>query len=189
MIFSKHPLRPEKLQEPIKRKKPTTYFVNSMSDLFHADIPDDFIDQVFQVMEKCDRHRFQVLTKRPERMLEVCHDRILPSNLWLGVSVESQAWTWRIDALRQIDCAIRFLSCEPLLGPLELDLNGIDWVIVGGESGLSSRPINPDWVRGIRDQCQSSHTPFFFKQWGGRNKKTAGNTLDQRQWLEMPVTT
>jgi protein gp37 len=172
---------------PLSWKKPRLIFVNSMSDLFHDEIPLDFVQSVFDVMEKAHWHQFQLLTKRPERMLELSQqlDR-WPSNVWAGVSVESQAWTWRYDVLKQIPAQIRFLSCEPLIGRLHLDLQGINWVIVGGESGPGSRPMKIEWVREIRDQCLSSGVPFFFKQWGGVQKKKNGRTLDGRTWDDFP---
>mgnify|MGYP001026939893 FL=1 len=178
---------PDRVAMPLSWKKPRLIFVNSMSDLFHDEIPLDFVRNVFDVMEKAHWHQFQLLTKRPERMLELSRqlDR-WPSNVWAGVSVESQAWTWRYEVLKQIPAQIRFLSCEPLIGLLDLDLQGINWVIVGGESGPGSRPMKTEWVREIRDQCLSSGVPFFFKQWGGVQKKRNGRTLDGRTWDDFP---
>ncbi len=175
------------LKQPLKWKKPHTVFVNSMSDMFHDDVPCEFILKVFQSMVDAFQHRFQVLTKRSERLLEL--NKVLPwkPNLWMGVSVEDQDHTYRIEHLRQTDASIKFLSLEPLLGPIrELDLNGIDWVIVGGESGPGSRPMEQEWVTDIRDQCVEAEVPFFFKQWGGVNKKKAGRTLEGQIWSEMP---
>ena len=181
-------LHSDRLNTPLTWRKPKLIFVNSMSDLFHKNIPDDFVLEVFDVMAEAHWHQFQVLTKRPERMLELSRQLVRwPSNVWAGVSVESQAWTWRIEVLKQIPAQIRFLSCEPLLGPLDLNLDGIHWVIVGGESGPGSRRIDPNWVRSIRDQCQQTESAsFFFKQWGGTNKKRAGRILDERTWNEFP---
>lgn len=175
------------LDIPLKWKKPSVIFVNSMSDLFHPDVPVDFILKVFDVMNKAHWHEYQVLTKRPERVLEL--DKILPwgPNIWMGTSVENQKYTFRIDELRQTSAKLKFLSLEPLLGPLEnLNLKKIDWVIAGGESGFNPRPMKEEWVISIRDQCRSQGVAFFFKQWGGRNKKEAGRTLQGRTWNEMP---
>ncbi|MGC9504591.1 DUF5131 family protein [Baaleninema sp.] len=179
---------PDRVTMPLSWKKPRRIFVNSMSDLFHDEIPLDFVLSVFRVMKEAHWHQFQLLTKRPEKMLEVAQkiDR-WPYNVWAGVSVESQAWNWRSDVLKQIPAQIRFLSCEPLLGRLDLDLQGIHWVIVGGESGPGARTIQIDWVREIRDRCLTSGVPFFFKQWGGVQKKKNGRTLDGRTWDEFPV--
>jgi protein gp37 len=175
------------LELPLKWKKPQTIFVNSMSDLFHKDVPLDFILKTFDVMRRADRHNFQVLTKRSERLLEL--SPILPwrSHIWMGVSVETLKYTHRIDHLRQTGAMVKFLSLEPLLGPLPgLNLEGIDWVIVGGESGPGARPMDPAWVTEIRDQCLNARVPFFFKQWGGTRKKKAGRELEGRTWDEMP---
>ena len=153
-------------------------FVNSMSDLFHKDVPVDFIQQVFDVMRRADWHTIQVLTKRAERLLEIDPQIDWPSNVWMGVSVENQDYTYRIDLLRQTHAKIKFLSLEPLLGPLpRLNLKGINWVIVGGESGPGARPLLEEWVIDIRDQCKAKRVPFFFKQWGGVQKKRAGRLL------------
>ena len=175
------------LDIPLKWKKPSVIFVNSMSDLFHPDVPVDFILKVFKVMNEADWHEYQVLTKRPERVLEL--DGILPwtPNIWMGTSVESQKYTSRIDVLRQTRAHLKFLSLEPLLGPLDsLNLKKIDWVIAGGESGFRPRPMKEEWVISIRDQCRRQRVPFFFKQWGGRSKKQTGRTLQGRTWNEMP---
>jgi protein gp37 len=175
------------LELPLKWKKPETIFVNSMSDLFHNKVPEKFIFRVFDVMRKANWHLYQVLTKRSERLLEM--DPKLPwaSHIWMGVSVENTDFTFRIDHLRRTGAHIKFLSLEPLLGPVgKLNLRGIDWVIVGGESGPKARPMEKSWVTDVRDQCQKARVPFFFKQWGGPNKKKAGRELDGREWDEMP---
>ena len=186
--------RPERLDQPLRWKRPRTIFVNSMSDLFHEAVADGFVASVFEVMERAERHTFQVLTKRPERAAALAPSLPWPPNVWLGVSVENQRWTARVDALREIPAAVRFLSCEPLLGPLALDLEGVGWVIAGGESGPRARPMDIAWARGVRDQCLASGVPFFFKQWGehgpdGRRegKKRAGRLLDGRTWDEAPT--
>lgn len=176
------------LEAPLKIKRPQTIFVNSMSDLFHKDVPTDFIKKVFDVMEQAKRHRFQVLTKRSGRLLKLSSKLPWPDNVWMGVSVENSDYTGRIEDLRKTNAKIKFLSIEPLLGPIpSLNLDGIDWVIVGGESGPKSRPMNPVWVTDIRDQCRKANAPFFFKQWGGTNKKKAGRILDGKKWDEMPA--
>jgi len=176
------------LELPLKWRTPQSIFVNSMSDLFHEDIPDEFIKRVFDVMRRASRHRFQVLTKRSERLVELSADLHWAPNIWMGVSVEDQDHVWRIDDLRRTGAAVKFLSMEPLLGPVtELDLAGIDWVIVGGESGPGARPMREEWVLDIRDQCLTSAVAFFFKQWGGVNKKRAGRLLQDRKWDEMPA--
>ncbi|MBW4683207.1 MAG: phage Gp37/Gp68 family protein [Microcoleus vaginatus WJT46-NPBG5] len=179
---------PERLKMPLSWKKPRRIFVNSMSDLFLDEIEEEFIQEVFSVMGKANWHQFQLLTKRPQRMLEIAKKlEAWPSNVWAGVSVESQAWTWRIEVLKQIPATIRFLSCEPLLGSLELALDNIHWVIVGGESGVHSRPMKIEWVRDIKNQCLQSNVPFFFKQWGGVQKKKHGRELDGRTWDDFPI--
>ena len=180
-------LHPELLTLPDRWRKPSIVFVNSMSDVFHKDVPEAFIKEVFQVMERNPRHTFQVLTKRSERLALLAHKLPWPSNVWMGVSVEMDRYYCRIRDLATVPARVRFLSCEPLLGPLaNLPLDGIHWVIAGGESGQGARPMDPDWVRNIRDQCVDRNTPFFFKQWGGRNKKKAGKVLDGREWQQMP---
>ncbi|MBO1438629.1 phage Gp37/Gp68 family protein [Meiothermus sp. CFH 77666] len=181
-------LHPERLQEPYRWKKPRRVFVNSMSDLFHEQMPISFLLEVFRVMRETPQHTYQVLTKRHKRLLELDPLIDWPENVWMGVSVENQKYTSRVDFLRQTGAKVRFLSCEPLLGPLELHLEGIHWVIVGGESGPDHRPVNPTWVRSVRDQCQSAGVPFFFKQWGGRTPKSGGRLLDGRTWDEFPQT-
>lgn len=189
-------LRPERLQDPLKWKRSRMVFVNSMSDLFHEDVPVEYVQQVFLVMREASWHQFQVLTKRPERALQLAPVLPWPRNVWMGVSVENQRWTSRIPLLLQIPAATRFLSCEPLLGRLDLRpyLSFIDWVIVGGESGPRARPMQLDWAREVRDQCIWAGVPFFFKQWGtfdaaGRRlgKHKSGRTLDGREWNEMPM--
>jgi protein gp37 len=176
------------LELPLKWKKPQTIFVNSMSDLFHKDVPVDFILKTFDVMRRADWHHFQVLTKRSDRLLDLSPNLPWKPHIWMGVSVETLDYTFRIDHLRQTGAVVKFLSLEPLLGPLpRLSLEGIDWVIVGGESGPGARPMDPGWVLGIRDQCLDARVPFFFKQWGGTRKKKAGRELEGRTWDEMPA--
>lgn len=180
-------LQPHMLELPLRWKKPQTIFVNSMSDLFHESIPVTYIDRVFDVMRRASWHRFQVLTKRPERVAELDRALAWTSNIWMGASVENDKYRARIDHLRQTSAAVKFLSLEPLLGPLRaLDLTGIDWVIVGGESGPGARPIDQSWVTDLRDQCVKHAVPFFFKQWGGVIKHRNGRLLDGRIWDEMP---
>ncbi len=180
-------LQPQTLGLPVRWKKPQMIFVNSMSDLFHEKVPFEYIVKVFSIMRRCHWHIFQVLTKRPERLLELNDELPWAPNIWMGVSVESQKYTSRIDDLRRCDAQVKFLSLEPLLGPLHnLDLALIDWVIVGGESGPRARPIEIEWVTDIRDSCLSTSVPFFFKQWGGRNKKKAGRLLEGRTWDDQP---
>ena len=181
-------LQPQMLDLPLRWRAPQTIFVNSMSDLFHENVPLDYIQRVFDVMRRAHWHRFQVLTKRADRLAELAPKLPWEPNIWMGVSVESDRYRGRIDALRQADAAIRFLSLEPLLGPVhDLNLQGIHWVIVGGESGPVARPMDAAWAKDLRDQCRRSKVPFFFKQWGGTNKKRAGRVLDGRTWDEMPV--
>ena len=176
------------LELPLRWKKPQMIFVNSMSDLFHEDVPLEFIQNIFAVMRRASWHTFQVLTKRSARLVELNPEIDWPANVWMGVSVENQDYTFRIDHLRQTNARVKFLSLEPLLGPLpHLDLHGIDWVIVGGESGPQARPIQKQWVIDIRDQCLTAGVPFFFKQWGGFNRKRAGRLLEGRTWDGMPA--
>lgn len=185
-----------RLSEPLKRKTPTTYFVNSMSDLFHEDVPKDFIHKVFDVIEEANWHTFQILTKRADRMASFFIERVPPTNAWLGVSVEDKKYgVPRVDYLRKIkNASIRFLSVEPLLEDIgQVDLKGIHWVIVGGESGKKARPMKLEWVESIRDQCMEKEVAFFFKQWGGwgadgvkRAKQANGRELHGRTWDEMP---
>ena len=181
-------LQPQMLERPLQWKRPQTIFVNSMSDLFHPEVPIPFIQEVFAVMERAHWHRFQVLTKRAERLAELAPVLNWPPHVWIGVSVENDLYIPRIDQLREVPASIRFLSLEPLLGPLpDLDLRGIQWVIVGGESGPRARPMEPEWATEIRDQCVRAAVPFFFKQWGGSNRKAAGRRLDGREWNQMPT--
>jgi protein gp37 len=179
-------LWPERLQLPLRWKHPRRVFVNSMSDLFHPGVPDHFVQTCFEVMARAHWHQFQVLTKRPERMAALAPGLPWPPNVWAGTSVESQPYTRRIDHLRKVPACVRFLSCEPLLGPLQLDLQGIDWVIVGGESGPGARPMDRAWVVDIREQCERSGVAFFFKQWGGVHKGKTGRVLDGRTYDAMP---
>lgn len=179
-------LHPERLREPRRWRKPSRVFVNSMSDLFHERMPLEYLKQVFEVMAECDKHIFQILTKRQERLLELAPELPWPDNVWMGVSVENQTFVHRVDYLREVPAAVRFLSCEPLIGPLELDLRGIHWVIVGGESGSGHRPIEAQWVRDIRDQSVDAGAAFFFKQWGGQTPKAGGRELDGHTYDEMP---
>ncbi len=189
-------LMPERLAEPLERRKPTIYFVNSMSDLFHEEVPFEYIDRVFDVMKRAHQHTFQVLTKRAERMADYCRGKTIPPNVWLGVSVEDRKHGLpRIKLLRGIDVMVRFLSVEPLLEDLgKPDLRGIHWVIVGGESGSKARPMQRQWVDGVKRQCDKYDVPFFFKQWGTwgpdgqkRSKKTNGRTYKGRLWDAMPA--
>jgi len=187
-------LRPERLNQPLEWKRPRLIFVNSMSDLFHPDVPFEFIQKVFDTIVRADWHTFQILTKRSGRLAELAPQLTWPDNVWMGVSVENQRWTSRVDDLRAVPAAVRFLSCEPLLGPLKLDLTGIHWVIAGGESGPRARPMKPEWARLVRDQCQSASIPFFFKQWGAHDqhgkrvgKEKAGRLLDRAIWSDLPV--
>lgn len=178
---------PKDLDIPLKRRKPTTWFVNSMSDLFHADVPVDFIEQVFDVMKRCPQHTFQILTKRSERLWSLSPFLDWPANVWMGVSVEDGRQIERVEHLRNTGARIKFLSLEPLLGPLpDLDLRNIDWVIVGGESGHRPRPMQEAWVEDIRAQCEAANVAFFFKQWGGTNKKAAGRLLNGRIYNALP---
>ena len=176
------------LEQPLRWKKPRTVFVNSMSDLFHEDVPPDFIQKVFDVMRRASWHTFQMLTKRSKRLLELDSEIDWPTNVWMGVSVESRGYTFRIEHLRKTNAAVKFLSLEPLLGPLPtLNLRGIDWVIVGGESGPGARPMAEEWVLDIRDQCLAAGVSFFFKQWGGVRKKRTSRLLRGRTWDQLPV--
>jgi len=178
---------PEKLAEPLRWKKPQRVFVNSMSDLFHDDVPLEYIQQVFAVMRQANWHQYQVLTKRAERLERVADNLPWAPHVWMGVSVESQDYVWRIDHLRRTKAHIKFISIEPLLGPLtNLKLRDIDWVIIGGESGPGARPMHEEWVTDIRDQCEKTGVAFFFKQWGGVHKNRAGRVLQGRTWDEMP---
>ena len=181
-------LQPKMLELPLTWRKPQTVFVNSMSDLFHEAVPVEYVQQVVEVMRCAHWHRFQVLTKRANRLAILDQKIAWPPNVWMGVSVESARYVERIDLLRRTRANVKFLSLEPLLGPLNnLDLQGIDWVIVGGESGPKARPMAAEWVLQIRDQCRAVRVPFFFKQWGGKNKKKTGRLLAGRTWDEMPA--
>jgi protein gp37 len=183
-------LHPDQLILPLRWTQPRSIFVNSMSDLFHEAIPEEFIRRVFAVMERADQHIFQILTKRAERLAALASHLPWPPNVWQGVSVESARYTWRIAYLQTIPSAVRFLSIEPLLSSIpQLPLGGIHWVIVGGESGPRYRPVNPIWVREIRDQCVTAGVPFFFKQWGGRTPKAGGRSLDGKIWDQVPKLT
>ncbi len=180
-------MHPHVLRKPLEWKTPQLIFVNSMSDLFHWDVPTEFILQVFQTMREAHWHRFQILTKRAKRLPKIDPQLIWAPNIWMGVSVENDKVIWRIDQLRQTRAQVKFLSLEPLLGPLpNLNLAGIDWVIVGGESGPGARPMDEQWVLDIRDQCERAKVKFFFKQWGGTNKKKAGRILDGTTYDAMP---
>lgn len=179
---------PSALRIPYSWKKPRVVFVNSMSDLFHAHISINYIQSVFEVMRETPQHTYQILTKRARRLRRISEQIDWPSNVWMGVSVENKAAMDRIDELRRVPAAVRFLSCEPLLGPLPfMDLQGIDWLIAGGESGPQARPVESDWIRNLRDQCLESETAFFFKQWGGRTPKAGGRTLDGAIWNMLPT--
>lgn len=180
-------LHPHALRLPLSWKKSQMIFVNSMSDIFHEDVPLEFIQKVFDVMRRANWHTYQVLTKRSERLLELDSKIAWPPHVWMGVTVENADYAYRIDHLRQTSAAVKFLSLEPLLGPIpNLDLKGIHWAVVGGESGAGARPIDPTWVTDIRDQCLRANVPFFFKQWGGVNKKKAGRHLEGKIYSGMP---
>lgn len=180
-------LHPDALTIPLHWQKPRIIFVNSMSDLFHEDIPIGFIQKVFEVMTTADWHIYQVLTKRSQRMLKLSPQLPWTPNIWLGVTVETQEYIYRIEHLKKTPAHIKFISFEPLLSDMPtLDLDGINWVIVGGESGSGARPMKPEWVINILNQCKSKNIPFFFKQWGGKNKKKAGRTLLGKTWDQMP---
>ena len=182
-------LWPQRLELPLQWKKPRRIFVNSMSDLFHKDIPEDYIRQVFDVMARADWHVFQVLTKRSSRMARLGPSLPWPAHIWAGVSIESNQMVSRANHLRKVPASVRFISAEPLLGPLDrLNLKDIHWLITGGESGHKNRPCDPQWVRGLRDHCQDAGVAFFLKQWGGRTPKANGRELDGRTWDQFPVT-
>jgi protein gp37 len=183
-------LHPHMLELPLRWRRPRMIFVNSMSDLFHKDVPLGFIEQVFDVMQRAPQHCFQVLTKRSERLAELSLKLSWPDNVWMGVTVETEGYRFRIEHLKQTRAAVKFVSFEPLLSPVpDIDLAAIDWVIVGGESGPGARPMRAEWVTDIRDRCLATPVPFFFKQWGGINKKAQGRTLERRTWNEIPETT
>jgi protein gp37 len=180
--------QPHMLGLPEKWTNPQTIFVNSMSDLFHRDVSADYIHRVFAVMNRASHHRYQVLTKRSQRLMRLSPELPWQRHIWMGVSVEEESYTFRIDHLRETGAHVKFLSLEPLLGPLPgLNLRGIDWVIVGGESGPHARPMSTEWVLDIRDQCLAARVPFFFKQWGGTRKKVNGRKLEGEIWNQMPV--
>ncbi|HSW02754.1 MAG TPA: phage Gp37/Gp68 family protein [Sedimentisphaerales bacterium] len=180
-------LHPHMLEMPLHWRQPRMIFVNSMSDLFHEDVPLAFIQKVFGVMQRAPQHHFQVLTKRSERLVRLSPKLPWPDNVWMGVTVENSNYTSRIRHLRQTSANVKFISIEPLLGPIpDIDLDGIDWTIVGGESGPGARPMRQEWAAGIRDQCLAAGVSFFFKQWGGINKKMTGRILDNRTWDERP---
>jgi len=181
-------LQPQMLELPLQWKSPKRIFVNSMSDLFHEDVPVDYIKKVFEIMGRAHWHQYQVLTKRSEHVLRLNKELDWAPQIWMGVSVESEKYSYRIDDLRKTAAHVKFLSLEPLLGPLgKLNLRGIDWAIVGGESGPGARPLESAWVTEIRDQCLKADVPFFFKQWGGVQKKKTGRTLEGRTWNQMPL--
>ena len=180
-------LWPERIDQPLKWKRPRQIFVNSMSDLFHPEVPDEFIAAVFATMVEADWHAFQILTKRPERLVELADELPWPPHIWMGVSIENRRFVHRADLLREVPAAIRFISAEPLLGPLEgLDLTDIHWLIAGGESGAGHRPIREEWVLDLRDRCAEEDVAFFFKQWGGFRPKSNGRLLEGREWNAMP---
>jgi len=186
-------LWPERLGQPASWRDPRMVFVNSMSDLFHVDVPGEFVRRIFEVMMKVDRHTYQVLTKRPARMAnwvrangDLFPGGVVPSHIWLGTSVEDQAVAYRVEHLRSVLAEVRFLSCEPLIGALTLDLRGVHWLIAGGESGIGYRAMDPEWPRRLRDDCVEAGVAFFFKQWGGRTPKSNGRSLDGETWDQMP---
>lgn len=179
---------PHRLDQPFRWKRPRLIFVNSMSDLFHEAIPDDYIAAVFAVMVEAKQHTFQVLTKRHQRLSELAPELPWPSNVWMGVTIENRRFVHRAEHLRGVPAAVRFISAEPLLGPLEgLDLAGIDWLISGGESGAKHRPVKAAWLRDLRDRCLQDGVPYFFKQWGGFRSKSGGRVLDGREWSQLPL--
>lgn len=180
-------LWPKRLDLPLRWRRPRMIFVNSMSDLFHESIPDDFIRRVFDVMGKAEWHTFQILTKRHERLSELAPALDWHPNIWMGVTIENRRFTHRADRLREVPASVRFISAEPLLGPLEgLDLNGINWLIAGGESGYRRRPVREEWIIDLRDRCIAESVAFFFKQWGGLRSKTGGRELQGQTWDEFP---
>jgi len=182
-------LWPSRLGQPLRWRRPRMIFVNSMSDLFHPEIPFEFVERVFSVMAEASQHTFQILTKRHEYLAEVAPRLQWPSNVWMGVSIENNRWICRADYLREVPAAVRFISAEPLLGPLvDLDLTDIHWLIAGGESGHRARPVQREWLREMRDLCKAEGVAFFFKQWGGRTPKAGGRELDGREWSELPLT-
>jgi protein gp37 len=181
-------LHPDAVAAPLSWTKPQMIFVNSMSDLFHRDVPASFIRETFDVMARASQHTFQILTKRAKRLASLASDLPWPENVWIGVTVEAAQYASRMDCLREVPAHIRFLSLEPLLGPLDnLRLDGLHWVIVGGESGPGARPMRVEWARSVRDQCLAAGVPFFFKQWGGIRRTHAGRRLDGRTWEQYPA--
>lgn len=181
-------LWPDRLELPLQWRRPRRIFVNSMSDLFHVDVPEAYIRCVFEVMNRANWHIYQVLTKRSGRMARLGPSLPWAPHIWAGVSIESNRYAWRADQLRRVPADVRFISAEPLLGSLDqVDFASIDWIISGGESGVDHRPCDPDWVRAIRDRCLAQHIAFFHKQWGGRTSKAGGNVLDGRVWAEYPA--
>jgi protein gp37 len=181
-------LWPQRLDQPLRWRRPRTIFVNSMSDLFHETIPDEFVIEVFRVMAQAGWHIFQILTKRHERLCELAPSLRWQPNIWMGVTIENRRFVHRADFLREVPAAVRFISAEPLLGPLDgLELSGIDWLIAGGESGYRHRAVHPEWLRELRDRCRAEGVAFFFKQWGGVRAKAGGRLLDGRTWDEMPA--
>lgn len=181
-------LHPDALSQPLRWRQPRLIFVNSMSDLFHPDVPDPYISEVFRVISDTPWHTYQMLTKRSKRLQAIADKLPWPDNLWMGVSVEDSRYRFRVEHLRSVPAKVRFLSCEPLIGPMgSIDLRGIDWMIVGGESGPAARPIQSEWAEDLRDQCRRAEVRFFFKQWGGRTAKAGGRVLDGRTWDDMPV--
>ena len=186
--FSEIQVLQERLEWPLRQKKPQRIFVNSMSDLFHSQVPEQIIQQIFEIMVKAHWHTFQILTKRPTRLARLAPVLPWEDNIWVGTSIELDSLTRRADLLRRVPTPNRFLSLEPLLGPLpSLRLDGIGWIIVGGESGKGARPMQSEWVRKIRDSCQQAAVPFFFKQWGGRTSKSGGRLLDGQIWDQFPA--
>jgi protein gp37 len=180
-------LWPQRLEQPLKWTRPRMIFVNSMSDLFHEDVPVEYVEQVFDVMGRARQHTFQILTKRHERLAALAPQLTWHPNIWMGVSIENRKFAERADYLRQVAASVRFISAEPLVGPLQgLDLWEIDWLIAGGESGFKHRPVKVEWLRDLRDRCLDEGVAFFFKQWGGHRPKSGGRSLDGRTWDEMP---
>jgi len=181
-------LWPGRLEQPLRWRRPRMIFVNSMSDLFHEDIPEDFLRAIFDVMVGAEHHTFQILTKRHQRLAALAPALPWPANVWMGVSIENHRFVKRADYLRRVPAAVRFISAEPLLGPLDgLDLSGIDWLIAGGESGPGHRPVRTQWLQALRDRCAQEQVAYFFKQWGGARSKTGGRLLDGRTWDQMPT--
>ncbi len=180
-------LHPQTLDVPLRWKRPRMIFVNSMSDLFHEEVPLEYIEEIFAVMQRAEQHTFQILTKRDERLSELAEKLPWPANVWMGVSIENRRFVHRADHLRRVPAAVRFISAEPLLGPLDsLELDMMDWLIAGGESGHKHRPVQEKWLIDLRDRCVEAEVPFFFKQWGGQRPKSGGRLLDGKEWNQMP---